>query len=183
MSDAEPARILVVEDDEDTSRLVQRRLEALGFEVQTARDGGEAILQTQNHLPALVVMDVMMPKLDGFETTRYLKIRYPGYLPVMILTALDDSESVARAVSVGADFYLTKPVRKEPLEEGVRLLDALRKAEDAADETGPEPVVEARLRLAEALCDRGLNALALTHLERLRALAPEVAALAARLGG
>ena len=178
-------RVLVVEDDPDTARLLQRRLEGLGLAVQWASHGQEAILVTQNHLPGLVVMDVMMPGLDGFETTRYLKVRYPGYLPVMILTALDDSESVARARSVGADYYLTKPVRHADLKEAVGLLGALRRAEDAAAAGEESRVLEARLSLAERLCERGLNALAEPHLERLEELdaeAPRVVALAARLG-
>ncbi len=173
----------MVEDDPDTALLVQRRLERLGFSVQWASHGQEAILLTQNHLPGLVVMDVMMPRLDGFETTRYLKVRYPGYLPVMILTALDDGDSIARAGTVGADYYLTKPIRQAELKEAVDLLCALRKAEDAGVEA---ELLEARLALAERLCDRGLPSLARPHLERLRALdadAPRVVALAKRLGG
>ncbi len=181
-SQAEPAPwVLVVEDDPDTAHLVERRLGALGYPVRWASNGQEAILVTQNHLPCLVLMDVMMPHLDGFETTRYLKVRYPGYLPIMILTALDDGDSVARARAVGADHYLTKPLRPTALKAAVELLLALR---DAEDEGAVDGVVAARLDLAEQLCDQGLNLLAALHLERLLVLAPDAARvqqLAARL--
>ena len=176
--------ILLVEDDDDTAMLIQRQLEALGHVVHRAQNGQEAILVTQNNLPELVVMDVMMPQLDGFETTRYLKVRYPGYLPIMILTALDDSESVRRAQTVGADFYLTKPVRRATLKEAIELLIALSRAEDAADKA-PEGVVEARFALAERLWAAGLGRVAVAHLSRLRELCPDdarVIELGKRLG-
>lgn len=182
-----PERVLVVEDDPDTAKLLIKRLEGLGLAVQWASHGQEAILLTQNHLPGLVVMDVMMPRLDGFETTRYLKVRYPGYLPVMILTALDDSDSVARARAVGADYYLTKPVRQAELKEAVELLSTLRRAEDtaAAGKGADAELVDARCALAERLCDRGLAGIAEPHFERLQSLDSDgarVTALAARLG-
>lgn len=176
--------ILVVEDDDDTATLIGRMLQSMGHTVKRAVNGQEAILVTQNNLPMLVVMDVMMPHLDGFETTRFLKVRYPGYLPVMILTALDDAESVRRAQMVDADHYLTKPVRRGKLAEAVERLIALSAAEEKADEA-PDGVVEARLSLAEHLWDEGLGRVATGHLARLRALAPDdarVKHLAERLG-
>lgn len=176
--------ILVVEDDDDTATLIGRMLASLGHAVRRATNGQEAILVTQNNLPMLVVMDVMMPHLDGFETTRYLKVRYPGYLPVMILTALDDAESVRRAQMVEADYYLTKPVRRANLQEAVELLIALGLAEDDAA-TDPAGVVEARLALAEQLWAQGLGRVASGHLDRLRKLAPDdarVVDLGVRLG-
>ena len=176
--------ILVVEDDDDTATLIGRMLQSLGHTVRRAVNGQEAILVTQNNLPMLVVMDVMMPHLDGFETTRFLKVRYPGYLPVMICTALDDAESVRRAQLVEADHYLTKPVRRGNLMAAVERLIALSAAEEKADED-PAGVVEARLALADQLWDQGLGRVAIGHLSRLRALAPDdprVKALGERLG-
>lgn len=176
--------ILVVEDDDDTAMLIQRLLGQLGYTVKRAVNGQEAILVTQNNLPRLVVMDVMMPHLDGFETTRYLKVRYPGYLPVMICTALDDAESVRRAQLASADHYMTKPVRRATLLAAVKQLITLSQAEERAD-GDPQGVVEARLALAEQLWTQGLGRVALGHLNRLRALAPDdarVKALAERLG-
>lgn len=176
--------ILVVEDDDDTAMLIGRMLQSMGHTVKRAVNGQEAILVTQNNLPMLVVMDVMMPHLDGFETTRFLKVRYPGYLPVMILTALDDAESVRRAQLVEADHYLTKPVRRGTLAAAVELLIGLSAAEETADDD-PKTVVEARLALAEQLWDQGLGRVATGHLARLRALAPDdprVTALGERLG-
>ncbi len=176
--------ILVVEDDDDTATLIGRMLQSMGHTVRRAINGQEAILVTQNNLPMLVVMDVMMPHLDGFETTRFLKVRYPGYLPVMICTALDDAESVRRAQLAEADHYLTKPVRRANLIAAVERLSALSAAEEKAEED-PAGVVEARLALAEQLWDQGLGRVAIGHLARLRELAPSdprVAALGERLG-
>jgi len=176
--------ILIVEDDDDTATLIGRMLQSMGHTVRRAINGQEAILVTQNNLPSLVVMDVMMPHLDGFETTRFLKVRYPGYLPVMILTALDDAESVRRAQLVQADHYLTKPVRRGNLAAAVERLVALSAAEERAAED-PAAVVEARLALADQLWDQGLGRVAIGHLERLRALAPDdlrVKILGERLG-
>ncbi len=177
----DPERVLLVEDDPDTAKLLERTLQSIGREVEWARDGQEAILVTQNNPPALVVMDVMMPRLDGFETTRFLKVSTAAYLPVMIVTARDDAESVARAQTVAADDYMTKPVRRQTLLAAVQLLAELRSAESARDTAR---IVGLRLRLAERLLERGIAGVARVHLERLQALAPEsaeVQALARRL--
>lgn len=188
MSDS-ARRVLLVEDDDAVVALVERSVRRLGVSFDRARDGQEAILVTHNHLPALVVMDVMMPHLDGFEATRYLKRRYAGYVPVLILTALDDGESVARARAVEADYYVTKPIPHDELHAAAALLLELSAAEGrlAGGEAGAAAgVVAVRVELARRLCDRGLEGLARLHLERLRAVAPadpRVAALAQRLGG
>lgn len=195
-------RVLLVEDDEDTVRLLSRSLSKMGLQVDWASNGEEAILVTQNNLPELILMDIMMPRLDGFETTRYLKRRYPDqYVPILIVTARDDAESMQRAQQVGADHYLTKPVRFRDLEGAVRMLLDLKSAENDLSATAPnagdpadsveanvgagERVVDARSVLAQALGDLGLVGLAKLHLARMRALAPEderVRALARRLG-
>jgi CheY-like chemotaxis protein len=169
-------RVLLVEDDDAVVKLLRRSLSRQRLVFDHARDGQEAILVTQNHLPALVVMDVMMPHLDGFEATRYLKRRYPGYLPVLILTALDDPDSLERARAVDADYYVTKPIDHADLRAATRLLVDLSAAEArlAAGEADATPtVVEARAALCERLRARGLDALAELHRARLRTLAPE----------
>lgn len=186
-TDAGP-RALLVEDDHATAHLVARHLTHLGFVVDWVVNGQQAILVTQNHLPALVVMDAMMPHLDGFEATRYLKLRYPGRVPVLMLTALDDAEAAARAERAGADFYLVKPVRLGPLREAIELLSALSAAEarlEAGDADALDAAIEARLVVAQRLWKLGLARVARGHLGRLWDLAPadpRVAALADRLG-
>lgn len=184
----EPRRVLHVEDDEDMARLIGRTLTSMGLAVDHVPNGEQAILVTQNHLPTLVVMDLMMPRLDGFEATRYLKLRYTEYVPILIVSALDDAESQKRAREVGADFYLTKPVRAPELRDAVTRLLELAEAENAfADAPDGEPrrVVECRLALANRLCDSGLTPLARVHLARVSDLAPtdaEVVELGRRLG-
>ncbi len=186
--EGERPRALLVEDDHATAHLVERHLAHLGFAVDWVVNGQQAILVSQNHLPALVVMDAMMPRLDGFEATRYLKLRYPGRVPVLMLTALDDAEAAGRAERAGADFYLVKPVRLGPLREAVSLLAALSDAQhrlDAGDAEALDAAIEARLDVAQRLWKLGLARVARGHLGRLWDLAPadpRVAALAERLG-
>lgn len=167
------ADVLLVEDDEAAAMLIARGVSSMGFTVKRAYDGEQAILITHNNLPSMVLMDIMMPRLDGLETTRYLKTRYDGYLPVMVITAREDRESLSRAQAAGVDDYMTKPVRVQRLRARIQRLMALRAAEDqipSADAV--EAVIRLRVEIADELCDLGRAAIARVHLDRLRDLAP-----------
>ena len=102
--------ILIVDDAPDNIEIVRARLESQGYGVITAADGLEAIEQVCTHLPDLVLLDVMMPRLDGIETVRRMRAdpEIP-FTPVIMLTAQNDSRSVISALDAGADEYLTKP--------------------------------------------------------------------------
>lgn len=179
--------ILLVEDDDAAAMFIARGVSSMGLKVRRAHNGEQAILITQNELPSLVLMDTMMPRLDGLETTRYFKTFYSGYLPVMVITAREDRESLQKAFEAGVDDYMTKPVRIADLRMGVQRLLALREAEELAstgDEDGVNEVVRLRLEIAEGLCHVGRYLLAEHHLKRLRRLAPDhegVKALARKL--
>lgn len=119
----DPALILVVDDNETNIDILQTRLEAHGYQVVTARDGVEAIEVAHAKLPDLILLDVMMPRLDGLEVARRLKSD-PAlpYLPIIHVTAKADSHDVIAGLDAGADEYLTKPIDHAALLARVRAI-------------------------------------------------------------
>ena len=105
-ADGKPRLVLVVDDDEMIRRLVRAVLEADEFEVAEARDGQTALTLASETRPAVVVLDVMMPGLDGVEVCRRLD---HDQVKVVVLTARDDPKLEAEAKLAGADAFLTKP--------------------------------------------------------------------------
>jgi len=105
----EPARILIVEDDEHLLEMLETFLAQEGYETVTAGNGLAGLEAVEKHGPDLVITDINMPEMDGFELCKRLKKR-GGFLPVVILTSLDDRESRLRGIESGADDYLNKPV-------------------------------------------------------------------------
>lgn len=100
--------VLIVDDDDELRRYVARELGAY-FHTEEARDGQEAILLLEDHLPDLVVSDVQMPRVDGFELVRHIRRSSYMYLPVILLTVLSDEQKQLRGLQLGADAYLPKP--------------------------------------------------------------------------
>src|SRR5436305_5406770 len=119
-------RILVVDDHEDNSELLRARLEASGYDVDGARDGQEALDQVEKVCPDLILLDVMMPKIDGIEVVRRLKARTAAnelpFIPVIMQTALDSTENKVEGLDAGADDYITKPINFAELEARVNSL-------------------------------------------------------------
>ncbi|MCL6629965.1 MAG: response regulator, partial [Armatimonadetes bacterium] len=105
-----PKKILAVDDEKHIVRLVQVNLERQGYEVITASDGKEALQKVEEERPDLVVLDVMMPYMDGFEVLQNLR-RNPSTrdIPVIMLTAKAQDADVFRGWQSGVDCYLTKP--------------------------------------------------------------------------
>ena len=103
-------RILVVEDEHPVARLIQVNLEAAGYEVTVASGGEEALAALAVEMPALMVLDVVMPGLDGFEVLRQLKADPDtADLPVVMLTARTDEQSIFKGWAEGVHCYMTKP--------------------------------------------------------------------------
>ena len=105
-----PVRILIVDDDRDTLQLVELVLRSAGLEVVRAENGREALERLAADLPALVLCDVLMPEMDGFETL--VRIRNDPrtmHLPVIMLSALGQEKDVQRALDYGANSYVSKP--------------------------------------------------------------------------
>jgi len=99
--------VLVVDDEKPLCDFVRRNLEVRGYKVLTASNGLEAMAVFQNENIHLVIMDIMMPHMDGLETTR--RIRQESRVPIIILTAMGEEADKVRAFDLGADDYLTKP--------------------------------------------------------------------------
>src|ERR1700684_1030639 len=106
-----PARILVVDDNETNRDILITRLEKHGYQLLQAADGEEALASVAQHSPDLILLDVEMPKLDGFEVCRRLK-NDPAmpFIPIILVTARAASQDVVTGLDAGADAYLTKPI-------------------------------------------------------------------------
>jgi len=112
--------ILVVDDDPNSLDIVRTYLEALGYEVSTALDGKEALARLEEVRPAVVLLDVMMPGMDGWEVARLIK-NHPQFstVRVVMLTARSDFSDKHEGLRAGADDYLVKPIRLEDLGQRV----------------------------------------------------------------
>jgi two-component system, OmpR family, response regulator MprA len=113
-------RILVVEDDERLAATLERVLEAEGYDVEIAGDGLEAVRRARERPPDLVVLDVMLPGLDGIGVCR--RLRATAQFPILLLTALGGTEERVRGLDSGADDYLVKPFAYQELLARVRAL-------------------------------------------------------------
>ena len=116
-----PPLILIVDDDEVVRQILCHKVQADGYQVRTARNGEEAIVIYQEIQPDLVLMDAVMPGMDGFECCEQLQQLPGGELtPVLMITGLDDSGSLDRAYEVGAADYITKPIHWAVLRQRVK---------------------------------------------------------------
>jgi DNA-binding response OmpR family regulator len=134
-STVSPARILVVEDDLTVSEVVTRYLEREGFVVDVAYDGAVALERALADPPELVVLDVMIPSLDGFEVCRRLRAAAP--VPVIMLTARGEEADRIVGLELGADDYVSKPF--SPRELTARIKAVLRRAGGSAATAGDQP--------------------------------------------
>jgi len=128
-----PKKILAVDDEKHIVRLVQVNLERQGYEVVTANDGREALEKVESERPDLLVLDVMMPYMDGFEVLQNLR-RNPSTrdIPVIMLTAKAQDADVFRGWQSGVDCYLTKPFN--PME----LISFVKRIFKSLDDGGQE---------------------------------------------
>ena len=117
----DPPRILVVDDNETNRDILATRLEAHGYQTLQAADGEEALRGVAQHRPDVVLLDVMMPNLDGLEACRRLKSdRAVAFTPVILVTAKPATQDIVAGLDAGADEYLTKPVDQAALVARVR---------------------------------------------------------------
>jgi DNA-binding response OmpR family regulator len=110
------ARILIAEDNPQGAELLEAYLDATDYSVEIARDGDEALKKVQSFNPDLILLDVMMPKISGFEVCKRLKSQ-PATQGIIIhmITALDQHHDIDRAVEAGTNDFLTKPINKTEL--------------------------------------------------------------------
>ena len=126
-----PARILVVDDNEINRDILVTRLSKHGYEMLQAADGEEALASAAQHRPDLMLLDVEMPKLDGFEVCRRLK-KDPAmpFMPIILCTARAASQDVVTGLDAGADEYLTKPIDQAALVARVRSMLRIKELHD-----------------------------------------------------
>ena len=159
-------RILVVDDDQSVRESLRRSLEFNGYDVSLSADGAEALASIGQSTPDALVIDVMMPRLDGLETTRALRAA-GNDLPILVLTARDSVGDRVEGLDAGADDYLTKPFALEELLARLRAL--LRRVQPAAsaDDTESETLTFADLSLNPATREvrRGDRTIDLTRTE------------------
>jgi adenylate cyclase len=126
-----PPRILIVDDNETNRDILATRLNGHGYELSQAADGEEALAKARESLPDLILLDIMMPKIDGIEVCRQLKndASLP-FMPIILVTAKADSKDVVAGLDAGADEYLTKPVDHMALLARVRSVLRLKELHD-----------------------------------------------------
>ena len=166
-------RILVVDDENQNLRLMEAMLIPLGYEVFLARDGMEALESVRETPPDVILLDVMMPKMDGFEVTRRLKEdEETKIIPIVMVTALKGVEDRVRALEAGANDFLTKPVDKTELRARVSSLvqvkayyDYMRKYQEELSRSNaetnrlllnilPQPIADRLKNGEEIIADR-----------------------------
>ena len=136
-------KILVVDDEQRMIHFIRMKLDQEGFSVHEAYDGKDALDQIRIVMPDLVILDVMMPKMDGFETLALL--RENSNVPVIMLTARGEENDRVRGLELGADDYVTKPFSPQELVSRVRAV--LRRVEPPKGGGGEAIQVDDRLRL------------------------------------
>jgi class 3 adenylate cyclase len=173
----EPPRILVVDDNEANLDIAKMRLESQGYDVITAVDGEDALKCVSEGRPDLVLLDIMMPKMDGIEVTRRLKgdASLP-FIPIILVTAKADAKDVVAGLEAGGDDYLTKPFDHASLVARVRSMLRIKELHDTVERQ--------RAALASANADLEQRvARQVSELQRIgrlkRFLAPQIADLVA----
>jgi len=142
--------LLVVEDDENISTAITEYFSRVGYSVQTAVDGLAGVQAALSDRPDAIVLDLMLPKMDGLAVCRELREKAP-YIPILMLTAKDDVVDKVLGLEMGADDYITKPFSLRELE--ARIKSVLRRAHSGtrADGAGEEaPIMRGRLRIDPA---------------------------------
>ena len=113
-------KILVVDDEISIRRILETRLSMLGYAVVTAADGEEALLAYKKESPNLIILDIMMPKLDGYGVCQ--EIRKESAIPIIMLTALGDVADRITGLELGADDYVIKPFSPKELEARIKAI-------------------------------------------------------------
>jgi len=138
----------VVDDHPDNVEIINARLSSRGFAVETATNGQEALDQVRANPPHLILLDVMMPLMDGYEVARRIKTDEAlPFIPIILVTARDSTADKVEGLDAGADDYLTKPINFPELEARVRSMLRIKRLQDELDQKNRElEVANKRLR-------------------------------------
>jgi DNA-binding response OmpR family regulator len=169
----EPPTILLVDDEDAVQKLLTYPLEREGFRVVSARDGEEALVRFGEESPDLVVLDIMLPHLDGLEVCK--RLRASSTVPIIMLTARDDELDKVVGLELGADDYITKPFSIREFRSRVRALLRRAKLPPYQGDGGEEVIAAGPLRIdvsrrSVALDDRAVQ-LTYVEFELLRTMA------------
>ena len=148
-SDEQPSTILVVEDEPTIASAIAQRLSAEGWRVEVAGDGLTAVDAAKRLNPSAIVLDVMLPGIDGLEVTRRIQKDKP--VPILMLTARDDETDMLIGLGVGADDYMTKPFSMREL---VARLKALLRRVERANQISAQDPENARIEIGDLVVDR-----------------------------
>ena len=137
--DTRTARVMIVDDNEQNLELLQAYLDDLGCPVELCTDGLEALAAIETRAPDLILLDIMMPRMSGFQLCEKIKADPATKdIPVIMVTALNEVGDVERAVDAGADDFLTKPVNRLELLTRVRSLLRVRQLKNQLDQAMDE---------------------------------------------
>lgn len=134
--------VLIVEDEPDIANQIARRLQAEGWKAHVAADGYSGVNTAAQLRPDLIVLDVMLPGIDGLEVCRRIQAEQQSPPPILMLTARDDEMDMLIGLGVGADDYMTKPFSMRELVTRLKvLLRRVQRASAAAAHSGSEPAI------------------------------------------
>ncbi|UVO27512.1 adenylate/guanylate cyclase domain-containing protein [Bradyrhizobium arachidis] len=171
----DPPRIMIVDDNETNRCLLVARLGAEGYETIEAENGERALAVVRDVAPDVVLLDVMMPKIDGFEVCRRLKGDPAlGFVPIIMVTARADSKDVVTGLNAGADEYLTKPIDHAALVARVRSMLRIKELHDRAEAQAVELASWNRM-LEQRVADQVAQIERVSRLKRF--LSPQIAEL------
>lgn len=151
----QPAPVILVADDEPLNlAIIKRRLEWEEYEIVTAQDGSEAVARARETSPDVILLDVMMPIMDGLQACRVLKDDAATRdIPVIFLSALDDTETKVNGLSLGANDYISKPFRAEELIARVRVAIRLKRERDQLRKSAEEARQHAEVASQKSMTD------------------------------
>ena len=136
LQDNQTSTVLVVDDNEQNLELLVAYLEDIDCDIAEASDGPSALEYIEQNPPDLILLDVMMPKMSGFEVCRRLKAApETSHIPVIMVTALNEMGDIERAIAAGTDDFLSKPVNKWELVTRVRTMLKLKHVTDRLERT------------------------------------------------
>ncbi|MGH7505942.1 MAG: diguanylate cyclase, partial [Longimicrobiales bacterium] len=132
-------RILVVDDNQDNVEIISTRLRFRGYDMEEASDGAQALDMVHRNPPDLILLDVMLPDIDGYEISRRIKgdDSLP-FIPIILVTARDSTQDKVAGLDAGADDYLTKPINFPELEARVRSMLRIKRLQDELEDKNRE---------------------------------------------